>query len=62
MSAFFKYIKSRFSEASTWRGIIAIITAAGVNISPELQNSIVALGLAVMGLIGVVIPDSTPDK
>ena len=41
-------------QASTWRGIISIATAAGVVLSPELQVQIIATGLALMGLINVI--------
>lgn len=42
-----------FGEASTWRGIILIITALGINFSPEEQNAIISVGLSITGLIGV---------
>jgi hypothetical protein len=48
------WVLARLSETSTWRGIILVITAAGVTIRPELANQIVALGLAVVGLINIV--------
>ena len=40
-------------QESTWRGIIAIATGAGVTIQPELQNHIIAVGLTLIGLIYV---------
>ncbi len=52
-----KYVMERLKEASTWRGIIAFITAAGVTISPELIDQIVAAGLAIMGIIGMLFKD-----
>lgn len=52
-----KYIIARLKEASTWRGIIGLLTAAGVTISPEMIEQIVAAGLAVMGIIGMVFKD-----
>lgn len=51
------YILDRAKEASTWRGIILVLTAVGVPIAPELANAIVSVGLALAGLIGVVTPD-----
>jgi hypothetical protein len=50
-------IAARLNEASTWRGIIALITACGVGISPDRGEAIIACGLAVMGLLGAFIPD-----
>lgn len=42
-----------FSEASTWRGLVWIVSACGVALDPDEQNAIVAAGMAVAGLIGV---------
>lgn len=52
-----KYIIERLKEASTWRGIIAIATAAGMTISPEQSAAIVAAGLAIIGAVGAFVPD-----
>ena len=51
------YIIDRLKEASTWRGIIGLLTAAGVTISPEMIDKIVAAGLAIMGVIGMLFKD-----
>lgn len=51
------FILNRGKEASTWRGIVALLTAAGVALSPEQGEAIVALGLAVIGAIGVFTAD-----
>lgn len=51
------FILARGKEASTWRGIIALLTAAGVSLEPAQANAIVALGLAVIGAIGVFFAD-----
>jgi hypothetical protein len=47
-------ILDRLSENSTWRGLILLATAAGVNLEPELQTQIVAAGLGLVGLINVI--------
>lgn len=52
-----QFILERGKEASTWRGLVAIVTAAGVSLSPELSEAIVALGLAVIGILGVFTKD-----
>lgn len=54
------YFISRLKEASTWRGIVAIVTACGIGISPELGEAIVGAGLGLMGIVGVFFPDSKP--
>ena len=52
-----EFILNRGKESSTWRGIVALLTAAGVALSPEQGEAIVALGLAVIGAIGVFTAD-----
>ena len=51
------YVLSRLKEASTWRGILAILTAAGVALNPEQVEAIVAAGLALIGAVGVFTKD-----
>lgn len=53
-----KYIVARLSEATTWKGIFLLLTAAGVTLRPELQAAITAVGLSLTGLVGVVVPDT----
>lgn len=55
------FITSRLQESSTWRGIILLLTAVGVHMSPELQEQIITTGLAFAGLFGVLSPDITRD-
>ncbi len=49
-----KKILELLAQNSTWRGIIAIVTAAGVQIAPELQSAIITAGLGAIGLINVI--------
>lgn len=51
------YLLSRAKEASTWRGLTLLLTAIGVPIAPAMAESIVSVGLAVAGLIGVISAD-----
>lgn len=44
-------------QESTWRGMIAIAMSLGVTLEPELQNHIIAVGLALIGAINVGKPD-----
>ena len=53
----FDFLKDRLGEASTWRGLVALLTAAGVTLSPEQTNAIIGAGLALIGLIGVFTAD-----
>jgi len=52
-----EFILARGKEASTWRGLVALLTAVGVVISPEQVEAVIALGLAVIGAIGVFTAD-----
>jgi hypothetical protein len=51
------FILARGKESSTWRGAVALLTALGVTLSPEQAEAIIALGLAVIGAIGVFTAD-----
>lgn len=48
------YLLDRLREPSTWRGIVMLLTGLGVGISPELAESIIAVGVSLAGVIGVV--------
>jgi len=44
------WIKSRLKEKSTWRGIVAVLTALGVSLSPDQSVAIVTAGVALAGI------------
>lgn len=50
------YVLARMKEPSTWRGVIYMLTAIGVPIAPAMADAIIAVGLALAGLVGVVTP------
>jgi len=52
-----RYLLNRLNEPSTWRGLIMILTALGLNISPELSEAILAGGVGLTGIIGAVTKD-----
>lgn len=49
-------------ETSTWRGLIWLLTAVGVSLSPDQQTAIATGGMALAGLIGTFLPDSTASR
>lgn len=51
------YLKARLSEPSTWRGLVVLISLAGVSLSPEQTTAIITVGAAVVGAIGAFVPD-----
>lgn len=52
-----QYLIDRMKEASTWRGIVLLLTAVGVPVAPEMQTAIVSAGLGLAGLLGAITPD-----
>lgn len=50
------YVLARLKEPSTWRGVVMMLTALGVPIAPGMADAIIAVGLALAGLIGAVTP------
>ena len=51
------WLLSRLREASTWRGIVWILTFVGVVHSPEQGEAIMTAGMAIVGLLGVFLSD-----
>ena len=52
------YVVARLKEASTWRGLIFIATAFGLQLAPAMQEAIVTAGIGLAGVVGAVLPDS----
>lgn len=40
-------------EASTWRGLVALLTLAGIQLAPEQAEAIATAGVALYGVIAV---------
>lgn len=57
-----KTILEYFLHTSTWKGLIAIATAAGVTIEPALADKIIAAGISVIGVIQVFVDDHDKEK
>lgn len=57
-----KWVFDRLSERSTWLGLVGLISAFGVTLAPELQEAIVVAGLAVAGVVAVVMKDKLPKE
>lgn len=51
------WLLARLREPSTWRGLIWLLAALGVTVRPELWESIAALGMAVAGLLGILLTE-----
>lgn len=48
---------NRLKEPSTWRGLVWILTALGVSLSPESWQYLTTAGMALAGLVGCVTAD-----
>jgi len=48
---------ARLRELSTWQALIAMLTAFGVQISPDLAEALIKLGVSAICVIGVLFPD-----
>ncbi len=58
-----EYLIARLLEPSTWRALILIATSLGlVSFNGEQTETIIALGMALSGAVGVVTPDSLNSK
>ena len=48
------WLKERFKEPSTYQGVVAIASAVGASISPELWEAIATFAVGLIGLIQVI--------
>jgi hypothetical protein len=49
-----KTIMQYLKQESTWRGMIAIGAAFGIQLEPSLANAIITVALALIGAINVM--------
>lgn len=59
MKEFLKFALSRLRERSTWLGLISLATALGLLLTPEQQETVIAAGMALGGLIGAFTRDKS---
>ena len=55
--AFLSWILERLKEPTTYLGITAILSSAGIALDPELAQSIQSTGLGVAGIILFVLKE-----
>lgn len=56
------WIKERFTEPSTYQGVVAIASAVGATISPELWEAIATFAVGLIGLIQVIKKEKETPK
>lgn len=54
----YSFILKQLKEASTWRGLILIVTGTGTVVNPEFAEALVSFGLIAAGLVGAIFPDT----
>lgn len=52
-----EFALARLSERSTWTGMIAIATAAGMAIAPDLAEQVATAGAAIAGVVLLLTKD-----
>jgi hypothetical protein len=53
-------IIDQLKQPSTWRGIVILASSLGYALTPDMGQAIIAVGLAVSGLIGILAGPDTP--
>lgn len=53
------WLLARLREPSTWRGLVWLATVAGLSLRPDQAEAIVAAGMALAGLLGVFLSDTS---
>lgn len=51
------WLLARLKEPSSWRGIVWLLTVAGISLKPDQVEAIVVAGMAIAGLLGVFTND-----
>lgn len=59
MKQFFFYLLSRLKERSTWLGLISLLTACGLALTPAEAEAVIALGMSAAGIVAVFSRDKT---
>jgi len=52
-----EWIIARLRERSTWLGVVSAATALGLRASPEQQQAVISIGLALAGAIAAFTAD-----
>jgi hypothetical protein len=56
-----RFVTVQGTQASTYRGIVMLLTAFGVYLKPELVAAITAAGMGISGAIAVLLPDAPAE-
>ena len=62
MKSLIKKAIDHLKYPSTWNGLIALVTAAGVHVAPDLAGHVITVGVALAGLVSFFFSDSDVKK
>lgn len=62
MKELLKKALKHLTYPSTWQGLIAFAAAAGLTLAPELQQHIIAGGVALAGAVAFFFSDADVEK
>jgi hypothetical protein len=57
-----KYILARLKEPSTFVGLTALLSVAGVTLEPQFTAAIVTVGTTVAGMLLALLPDGSGQR
>jgi hypothetical protein len=57
-----RQLLEQLKQPSTWRGLVLLSSAFGFAVRPDVGEAIIAAGLALSGLIGVLAGPDTPAQ
>jgi hypothetical protein len=56
-----QFILARAKEPSSYAGVAALLTAAGIHVSTDLFNAAVAVAVSVAGLMAILLPETKKE-
>lgn len=57
-----RQLLEQLKQPSTWRGLVLLSSAFGFAVRPDVGEAIIAVGLAISGLIGVLAGPDVPAE
>lgn len=58
---YIQWALARSKERTTWVGAVALLSSFGITVAPEMIEHIISIGLAISGLIAILVKDKA-DK
>jgi hypothetical protein len=58
MDSIIAFLRHRLLERTTWMGLVALLGAVGVTLSPEAAEAVAVAGVAVAGAVFIFFPET----